>query len=54
MSRMGWLIVGLLLGAVGVLLAQRNPQARDAISRVDQSLQGFIDGVGEGFREEAR
>jgi hypothetical protein len=54
MKRFGTLLVGLVLGAIAVLVANRSEQGRSVVARVDQSLQGFLDGVLEGYREQSR
>ena len=54
MRRFGTLIIGLVLGIVAVLVANRSEQGRSVVARVDQSLQGFLDGVLEGYREQSR
>jgi hypothetical protein len=54
MRRFGALIIGLVLGVVTVLVANRSEQGRSVVARVDQSLQGFLDGVLEGYREQSR
>lgn len=54
MKALGGFLFGLLAGALMVLLANRTPQGREVVARTDQSLQGFIDGVVEGFREPGR
>jgi hypothetical protein len=48
------LIFGVLVGAVAVLVANRSEQGRTVVARADQSLQGFLDGVLEGYREQSR
>ena len=54
MKTFGGLIVGLIVGIVAVLLAGRSSAGRALVARSDQTLQGFIDGVVEGFREPGR
>lgn len=54
MTRIGWLVIGALLGALAVLIAGRTPQGRAVVGRADQSLQAFLDGVAEGYREQSR
>ena len=54
MRRLGCLFIGLVLGAIAVLVANRSEQGRSVVARVDQSLQGFLDGVLEGYREQSR
>lgn len=54
MRRLGAFIVGLVLGAVAILVANRSAQGRTVVARADQSLQGFLDGVLEGYREQSR
>ena len=51
MKSLGGLIFGLVAGVLLVLLAGRSAQGREVIARTDQTLQGFIDGIVEGFRE---
>lgn len=51
MKSFGGLIFGLIAGVLLVLLAGRSAQGREVIARTDQTLQGFIDGIVEGFRE---
>jgi hypothetical protein len=48
------LIFGVLVGAVAVLVANRSEKGRTVVARADQSLQGFLDGVLEGYREQSR
>jgi hypothetical protein len=54
MRQLGAFIVGLVLGAVAILVANRSDQGRTVVARADQSLQGFLDGVLEGYREKSR
>jgi len=54
MRRLGSLFIGLVLGAIAVLVANRSEQGRSVVARVDQSLQCFLDGVLEGYREQSR
>ncbi len=54
MKAFGGLIIGIAVGMVAVLLASRHPEGRRLVSRTDQTLQGFIDGIAEGFREPGR
>ena len=51
MKSLGGVIFGLVAGVLMVLLAGRSAQGREVIARTDQTLQGFIDGIVEGFRE---
>jgi len=48
------LIFGVLVGTVAVLVANRSEKGRTVVARADQSLQGFLDGVLEGYREQSR
>lgn len=54
MKQWGALLIGAVLGAIAVLVANRSDQGRSVVARVDQSLQGFLDGVLEGYREQSR
>lgn len=54
MKNFGAVLTGLILGALAVLVANRSDQGRRVVARVDQSLQGLLDGVLEGYREQSR
>ncbi|AVG24079.1 hypothetical protein C3B54_111114 [Pontimonas salivibrio] len=54
MRALGGFIFGVVAGVVLVLLAGRSEAGRVALARTDHSLQGFVDGVIEGFRQPGR
>lgn len=54
MRAFGALIFGLLMGALAVLLAGRSDQGLSVVNRANQTLQGFVDGIVEGFRGSGR
>ena len=54
MRAFGALVFGLLMGAIAVLLAGRSDPGRRVVDRANHTLQGFVDGVVEGFRGSGR
>lgn len=54
MRALGGLIFGLVAGVVVVLLLGRSEAGRVILARTDHSLQGFVDGVIEGYRQPGR
>lgn len=54
MRALGGLIFGLVAGVVVVLLLGRSEAGRVILARTDHSLQDFVDGVIEGYRQPGR
>ncbi|MEX2441856.1 MAG: hypothetical protein WD400_04335 [Pontimonas sp.] len=54
MRALGGLIFGLVAGVVVGLLLGRSETGRVVLARTDLTLQGFADGVIEGFRRPGR
>lgn len=54
MRALGGLIFGVVAGVVLVLLAGRSERGRVILARTDHSVQSFVDGVIEGFRQPGR
>lgn len=48
------LFVGVILGAVGVVLAQRSAAGREVLERVGATVESLLDGAVEGFRDASR
>jgi hypothetical protein len=51
---LGALVVGALIGALGVLIASRSEAGQRVLAKVSATLESFLDGAVEGFRESSR
>ena len=51
MSKLGWLVAGVAIGALAVLQYRDNPRARQAIDGAVDTAKEFGAAVAEGFRE---
>ena len=54
MKQVGALIAGILIGALSVFIASRSAAGQKVVSRVSATLESFLDGAVEGFRETSR
>ena len=53
--RVFWSVVfGVVLGALAVVVAQRNPAGRSVVQRVSRTLESLLDGAVQGFRDSSR
>ena len=51
MSKLGWLVAGLAIGALAVLQYRDNPKAKQAVDGAVGTAKEFGAAVAEGFRE---
>ena len=51
MSKLGWFIVGIAVGALGLAQYRDNPQAREAVDEVVTAAKDFSASVAEGYQE---
>jgi hypothetical protein len=51
MSKLGWFIAGIGLGALGLAQFRDNPKARDAVDELVAAAKDFSQAVVEGFEE---
>ncbi|MEY3029139.1 MAG: hypothetical protein RL198_536 [Actinomycetota bacterium] len=51
MSKLGWLVAGLAIGALAVLQYRDNPKAKQAVDDAVGTAKEFGAAVAEGFRE---
>lgn len=51
MSKIGWFVIGITLGAVAANQLRDNPAAREWADDVTDSAKEFGSAVAEGFRE---
>ena len=51
MSKLGWFIAGIGLGALGLAQFRDNPKARDAVDELVAAAKDFSQAVIEGFEE---
>ena len=51
MSKLGWLVAGVAIGALAVLQYRDNPRARQAVDGAVDTAKEFGAAVAEGFRE---
>ena len=51
MSRLGWFIAGLGLGAFAAVQAKENPQVKQAADELMTAAKDFGNAVAEGYKE---
>jgi hypothetical protein len=51
MSKLGWFIAGISLGAVAVIQLRDNPKARAALDDALEAAREFGNAVAEGYQE---
>jgi hypothetical protein len=51
MSRFGWFIAGLGLGAFAAVQAKENPQVKQAADELMTAAKDFVNAVAEGYKE---
>jgi hypothetical protein len=51
MSKLGWFLVGLGVGALGLAQYRDNPQAKEAVDEVVTAAKDFSASIAEGFQE---
>jgi hypothetical protein len=51
MSRFGWFLAGLGLGAVAAIQAKDNPQVKQAADELVAAAKDFGNAVAEGYKE---
>ena len=51
MSKLGWFLAGISLGALGLAQYRDNPQAREAVDEVVTAARDFSASIAEGYQE---
>jgi hypothetical protein len=51
MSKLGWFLVGLGVGALGLAQYRDNPQTREAVDEVVTAAKDFSASIAEGYLE---
>jgi uncharacterized protein (UPF0264 family) len=51
MSKLGWFIAGIGLGALGLAQFRDNPRAREAVDEVVAAAKDFSQSVADGYQE---
>jgi uncharacterized protein (UPF0264 family) len=51
MSKLGWLLVGIGIGAVGLAQYRDNPKAKEAVDEVVTAAKDFSASIAEGYQE---
>ena len=51
MSRLGWFLAGIGLGALGLAQFRDNPKAREAVDEMVAAAKDFTDALVQGYEE---
>lgn len=51
MSKLGWFLAGIGIGALGLAQYRDNPQAREAVDEVVTAAKDFSASISEGYQE---
>jgi hypothetical protein len=51
MSKLGWFLAGLVLGALAIVQVRDNPKAKAAADELYAAAKEFSSAVAEGYRE---
>jgi uncharacterized protein (UPF0264 family) len=51
MSKLGWFLAGIGIGALGLSQYRDNPQAREAVDEVVTAAKDFSASIAEGYQE---
>lgn len=51
MSKLGWFLVGIGVGAMGLIQYRDNPQAREAVDEAVSAAKDFGASIAEGYQE---
>ena len=51
MSKFGWFVIGLGVGALGLAQYRDNPQAREAVDEAVSAAKDFSSSIAEGYQE---
>jgi hypothetical protein len=51
MSKLGWFLAGIGLGALGLAQYRDNPQAREAVDEAVAAAKEFSTSIAEGYQE---
>lgn len=51
MSKLGWFLAGIGLGALGLAQFRDNPKARDAVDEIVAAAKDFSEALLEGYQE---
>jgi hypothetical protein len=50
-SKLGWFLVGIGIGALGLAQYRDNPQAREAVDEAVAAAKEFSSSIAEGYQE---
>lgn len=51
MSKLGWFLAGIGIGALGLAQYRDNPQAREAVDEAVAAAKEFSSSIAEGYQE---